>query len=181
VRNKTNNQQQSSFELPRPHKLILAGLCYAHTQDAPTICKSLLEVHARCTQVPRATATLPPTAAAQLQPYHVQRLLVTRQHRLYVSLAVRREYSPPGCSGSTSTTSYAATTHLPVARVLHQLCRAPRLLIVRIALALLRLCCASGRTVSMLDFSSVGHTGSRHAPDHCVSRHDYLSSGLHQL
>jgi hypothetical protein len=32
------------------------------------------------------------------------RLLITRPHELYLNLAVRREYSSPGCSGSTSTT-----------------------------------------------------------------------------
>jgi hypothetical protein len=34
---------------------------------------------------------------------------VIRPHGLYVNLAVCREYSSFGCSGSTSTTSYAAT------------------------------------------------------------------------
>jgi hypothetical protein len=141
-----------------------------------------------------------------------------------------------GRSGSTSTTSRVVTTHLPAARVIHQLRRVPRLLvvrpvtasrdattrrpdctgstapipcirthrlvarllvgrshwlsqcvyslrlatrllIVRIAPALLRLCRASGRTVSSLDFSSVGRTGSRRVPDHFVVRHDYLSRG----
>jgi hypothetical protein len=41
---------------------------------------------------------------------HVSRLLVTRPHRLYVSLAVRREYSSPDHSGSTSPMPYAAAT-----------------------------------------------------------------------
>jgi hypothetical protein len=58
---------------------------------------------------------------------------------------------------------------------------AARLLVVRIAPALLRLCRASGRTVSPLDFSTVGRTGSRHASGHCVSQCDYSSSGLHRL
>jgi hypothetical protein len=195
VRNKTNNQHQSSFEFPRPNKLILVGLCYAHTQDAPASCKSLLEVHTRCTQVPRATTTLLPTAAAKLQPCRVPRLLVARQHRLYVNLAVRREYSPPGCRGSTSTTPCAATTHLPVARGLHQLRRAQRLLISRshgfyINYVVRRDysspgCTGSTSTLSCvvvpLGFSSVSRTGSRRAPGHCVSRRDYSSSGLHQL
>jgi hypothetical protein len=56
-----------------------------------------------------------------------------------------------------------------------------RLLVVRIASALLRLCRASGRAVSPLDFSSDGRTGSRRASGHCVSRRDYSSSGLHRL
>jgi hypothetical protein len=68
-----------------------------------------------------------------------------------------REY---GCvaavrSGSASTTPCAATSHLPVAWVLHRLLHAPRLLVVRIAPTLLRLCRASRRVVSPLDFSSV--------------------------
>jgi hypothetical protein len=58
---------------------------------------------------------------------------------------------------------------------------AARLLTVRIALALLRLCRASGRVVSPLDFSSVGRTGSCRESGHCVSWRDYLPSGLHQL
>jgi hypothetical protein len=58
-------------------------------------------------------------------------------------------------SGSASTTPCTATTHLPVARVLHRLLHAPRLLIVRIALTLLCLCHASRRVVSPLDLSSV--------------------------
>jgi hypothetical protein len=43
---------------------------------------------------------------------------------------------------------------------------AARLLVVRIAQALLRLCRASGRAVSMLDFSSVGRIGSRRVLGH---------------
>jgi hypothetical protein len=43
---------------------------------------------------------------------HALRLLVTRPHRLYVNLVVRRKYSSHGRSGSTSTTPYAATTSL---------------------------------------------------------------------
>jgi hypothetical protein len=50
-----------------------------------------------------------------------------------------------------------------------------RLLVVRIAHALLRLCRASGRTVSTLDFSLVGRTGSRRVPGHSIVRCDYLS------
>jgi hypothetical protein len=54
---------------------------------------------------------------------------------------------------------------------------AARLLVVRIAPALLRLCRASGRVVSTLDFSSVGRTGSRRVPGHSVVHHDYPSRG----
>jgi hypothetical protein len=52
---------------------------------------------------------------------------------------------------------------------------AARLLVVQIAPALLRLCRASGRAVSMLDFSSVGRTSSRCVPSHSVVRCDYPS------
>jgi hypothetical protein len=88
--------------------------------------------------------------------------------------------------------SCAATTRLPVARALphalshrstsRRLCvrslrLAARLLVVRIAPALLRLCHASGRAVSTLDFLSVGRTGSRRVPGHSIVRRDYPSRG----
>jgi hypothetical protein len=52
-----------------------------------------------------------------------------------------------------------------------------RLLVVRIAPALLHLCRASGRAVSTPDFLSVGRTGSRRVPGHSVVRRDYPSHG----
>jgi hypothetical protein len=83
-------------------------------------------------------------------------------------------------SGSTSTT-LCATARLLVSR-LHWLLQCvrslrlvARLLVVRIAPALLHICRASGRTVSTLDFSSVGCTGSRRVPGHSVVCRDYLS------
>jgi hypothetical protein len=45
-----------------------------------------------------------------------------------------------------------------------------------VAPALLRLCLAFGRTVSPLDFLSVGRTSSRCARSHWISQLDYLSS-----
>jgi hypothetical protein len=54
---------------------------------------------------------------------------------------------------------------------------AARLLIVQIAPTLLRLCRASGRAVSTLDFSAVDRTSSRHVPGHSIVRHDYPSRG----
>jgi hypothetical protein len=51
-----------------------------------------------------------PVALALLQLRRALQLLVTGPHSLYVNLVVRREYSSPGHSGSTSTTSYAAVT-----------------------------------------------------------------------
>jgi hypothetical protein len=57
-----------------------------------------------------AATTRDPAAQALPQHCRAPRLLVTRPHRLYVNLAVRREYSSPSRSSSTSTTSYAAAT-----------------------------------------------------------------------
>jgi hypothetical protein len=62
---------------------------------------------------------------------HAPRLLVTRPHELYLNLAVRREYSSPCCSGSTSTLPCATTTRHSAARALRQPCRAPRVLVSR--------------------------------------------------
>jgi hypothetical protein len=76
-------------------------------------------------------ATLPPYAAALRQLLRAPRVLVSRSQRLYINYVVCRDYSSPSRMGSTSTTLCAATTHLPVARVLHQLRRAPQLLISR--------------------------------------------------
>jgi hypothetical protein len=135
--------------------------------------------------------------------------IVERHHQLCYDYAVRRDYSSPGHTSSTSTTLCAATTRRPDstgstapmlciqtrcldARLLvgrshwlspctRSLRPAARLLVVRIAPALLCLCYASGRAVSPLDFSSVSRTGSRRAPGHCVPRRDYSTSGLHRL
>jgi hypothetical protein len=63
--------------------------------------------------------------------YTAPRLLVTRPHGFYVNLAVRRDYSSPGRTGSTSTLPCAATTRHPAARALRQPCRAPRVLVSR--------------------------------------------------
>jgi hypothetical protein len=173
--------------------------------------------------------------------------VVVRSHLLYFNYVVRRDYSSPGRTGSTSTTSCAATTRLPVAWALPQPCHAlscrstsrrsvglaltvrpvtasrgattrrpdctsstvsmlciltrhlaarflvgrshwlsscirslrlaVRLLVVRIAPALLRLSRASGRVVSTLDFSSVSRTVSRRVPGHSIVRRDHPSRG----
>jgi hypothetical protein len=97
----------------------------------------------------------------------------------------------PNCTDTTAPMLCIPTRHL-AARLLvgrshwlsscvQTLRLAPRLLVVRIAPALLRLCRASGRTISPLNFSLVGRTSSRRVSGHCVSRRDYLSSGLHRL
>jgi hypothetical protein len=57
-----------------------------------------------------AASTHHPAARALPQPCRAPRLLVTRVHGLYINLFVRREYSSPGRSGSTSTKPYAAAT-----------------------------------------------------------------------
>jgi hypothetical protein len=103
-----------------------------------------------CTQV---RLHLLQATSSRRQLCRAPQLLVTRSHRLYLNLVVRREYLFPGRSGSTSTTPCSATTHLPVTRVLHQLHRAPRLLVSRLHGLYLNLvirCCAArlfvGRT-----------------------------------
>jgi hypothetical protein len=103
------------------------------------------------------------------------------------SYAVRRDYSSPDCTGSTSNFSCVVVPldFLLVDRTSSHRASSHGVLwhdyIIRIAWALLRLCRASGRVVSPLDFSSVGRTGSRCASGHCVLRRDYSSFGLHQL
>jgi hypothetical protein len=62
------------------------ALCYREPTRQAT--RSLLDVHRRCTRL----------------------RLRLRPHGLYVNLVVRREYSSPDHSGSTSTTPYAAAT-----------------------------------------------------------------------
>jgi hypothetical protein len=98
----------------------------------------------------------------------------------------RRDYSPSGLhrlyyayTVHPDAPSRSSTSHRSVALALtvHPLRLAARLLAVRIAPALLRLCRASGRAVSMLNFSSIGRIGSRGVPGHSVVRHDYPSRG----
>jgi hypothetical protein len=80
---------------------------------------------------PCAASTRLPATAALHQLRRASRLLVTRPHRLYVSLAVRREYSSPGHNDSTSTSPCVATTRHPAAQALRQPRRAPRVLVSR--------------------------------------------------
>jgi hypothetical protein len=97
----------------------------------------------------------------------------------------------PDCTSSTAPMLCIRTRRL-AARLLvgrshwllpcvRSLCLVARLFVVRIAPALLRLCCASGRAILPLDFSSVSRTGSHRAPGHYVSRRDYSLSGLHRF
>jgi hypothetical protein len=62
--------------------------------------RSLLDAHGRRT---RATTTRFTATPALLRSRCALRLLVTRPHGLYVNLAMRREYSSPGHTDSTST------------------------------------------------------------------------------
>jgi hypothetical protein len=122
----------------------------------------------------------------------------TSRRSLTLALAVRPVTASRGattrrtdCTGSTTPMPciqmrrLAARLLVGRSHWLSQCVRSPRLaarlLVVQIAPALLRLCRASRRAVSPLDFSSVGRTGSRRASGHCASRRDYSSSGLHRL
>jgi hypothetical protein len=80
---------------------------------------------------PCAATTRDPAARVLPQHCRAPRLLVSWPHRLYVSLAVRREYSSPGHNGSTSTSPCIPTTRHPAAQALRQPCRAPRVLVSR--------------------------------------------------
>jgi hypothetical protein len=57
--------------------------------------------------------------------------IIKRPHWPYINFVVRRDYSSPGRTGSTSTLSCAATTRHPTAQVLRQPQRAPRVLVSR--------------------------------------------------
>jgi hypothetical protein len=75
-----------------------------HVKEKQSIQYNYTDMHQR------STCCLVTSALHQLR--RAPRLLVTRPHRLYVSLAVRREYSSPGHIGSTSTSPCDATTRL---------------------------------------------------------------------
>jgi hypothetical protein len=65
------------------------------------------------TSIVSCAATTRHSAARALpQPCSAPRLLVTRLHTLYVNLAVRRDYSSPGRTRSTSTSSCTTSTRL---------------------------------------------------------------------
>jgi hypothetical protein len=152
-----------------------------------------------------SSSTTSPTMHVRV-PRHVARLVVDHApsrhsiscRSIALALAVRPVIASrgattrrPDCTGSTAPMPCIRTRHLAaqflvgrshlLSSCVWSLCLAARLLVVQITPALLRLCRASGRTVSLSDFSSVGRTGSRHASGHCVSQRDYSSSGLHRL
>jgi hypothetical protein len=163
---------------------------YASTTTSPLYAAALLRLHCTGTTstMPCAaatsscgctgsTSTLPCVATTHLLVasaiHHLcraPRLLVTQLHGLYLNLVMRRHAARLLVGRSHWLSPCTQSLRL-----------AARLLVVRITQALLPLCRASGRAVSPLDFLSVGHTGSRRASGHCVSRCDYSSSGLHRL
>jgi hypothetical protein len=103
-----------------------------------------------------------------------------RTRRLTARLLVGRSHWLLPCVRRLAARLLVGQSH-GLSSCVRSLCLAARLLVVRIAPALLHLCRASGRIVSPLDFSSVGRTGSHRASGHSFSRRDYSSSGLHRL
>jgi hypothetical protein len=86
--------------------------------------------HTKATRTQKSNATSSSTASTtRVQLHRTPRLLVTRLHGLHVNLAVHRDYSSPGHSGSTSTSPCTATTRHPAAQALRQPRRAPRVLV----------------------------------------------------
>jgi hypothetical protein len=144
-----------------------------------------------------AATTRLPVARALPQPCHAPSCRSTSRRSVALARAVRPVTTSrgattrrPDCTSSIAPMPCIRTCRLaarllvgrshwlpPCVRSLHL---AARLLVVRLAPALLRLCRASGRAVSPLDFLSVGRTSSRRVSGHCVSRRDYSSSGLHR-
>jgi hypothetical protein len=141
-----------------------------------------------------ATTTRLPVAQALPQSCHAPSCRSTSRRSVALALNVRPVTAShgattrrPDCTGSTAPMPCIRThrldARLPVSRshwlstCVQSLHHTARLLVVRIAPALLRLCLASGHTVSTLDSSSVGRTGSHRVPGHSVVRHDYPSRG----
>jgi hypothetical protein len=130
--------------------------CATRTHKAPTRIQNQLprqfkiitwctqNMHTRCTRdlahrhlAASTRVRLHRLPVAQALPPHrrAPRLLVIRPHGFYLSTAVRRDYSSPGRTGSTSTSPCAASTRFPAAAALHRLRRTPprrRLLGVRL-------------------------------------------------
>jgi hypothetical protein len=103
----------------------------------------------------------PTPRVARRRLHLAARLLVARAHRLYCVFVVH-----PNALFRRSTTHRSVTLALAVRPVTPSRGLATR---HPVAPALLRLCHASGRAVSPLNFSSVGCIGSRRAPGHSVS------------
>jgi hypothetical protein len=106
---------------------------YVRTTTSPLGCMNPCTT----TSTTPSTATMsPPSAAALLQLRRASWLPVSWLHRLYTSYTMCREYSSPGCTGSTSTVSCAS-----------------RLLVTRLHGLYLNLAVSH-------DYSSPGRTGS---------------------
>jgi hypothetical protein len=169
VRSWCTTQDWKQFTCRCPHQARDVGIkSKSATSKTP---RPLAQVHQRRTreQLPRlhrpavdysndaAAGSPSPAAVAPLQQHRAPWLLVSRSHGFYikyVDLAVRRDYSSPGRTGSTSTSPCAAATHLrphalyvdlvmrrdyssPAARALRQPRRAPRVLIITLPITIL--------------------------------------------
>jgi hypothetical protein len=120
------------------------GLCYPHMEMYPETSRPSLAAHARCTRdlvhqhlsaSTRVRLHCLPVAQALPQHRRAPQLVVIRPHEFYLNTVVRRDYSSPGRTGSTSTSPCAASTRLPAAAALHRLRHTPprrRLLGVRL-------------------------------------------------
>jgi hypothetical protein len=155
---------------------ISSSLCGNKNQ----ICAILLRAHKQATRkLPQESKIF---GLAHTQDVHEYNHIVEAAN--YTIPATTRR---PDCTGSTTPMPCIQmrrlATRLLVGRshwlspCVRSLRLAVRLLVVRLAPALLRLCRASGRAVSTLDFSSVGRTGSRRVPCHSIVRRDYPSRG----
>jgi hypothetical protein len=105
-------------------------LCYSHMEMYQETSRPSLAAHARCTRdlVHRHLAASTrvrlhrlPVAQALPQHHRAPRLLVIRPHGFYLNTAVRRDYSSPSRTGSTSTSPCAVSTRLSAAAALHRL------------------------------------------------------------
>jgi hypothetical protein len=119
----------------RSHQLYIS---YGMHRDCSSLSRSGSTSTTSCTVTTRLLV-----APALPHQHHALRLLLSRSHRLYINNTVRRDYSSPGRTsststtswhsdyssfvrfGSTSTTSCAVTTRLLVALALLQLHSAP--------------------------------------------------------
>jgi hypothetical protein len=101
----TSSLQSAYVKASRTKENFFLAMC-TH-QKLPRILRVLCSMHLKDV---RSYDYVNYVVPALHQLHCALRLLVTRLRGLYVNLAVRREYSSPGRSGSTSTTPYAAAT-----------------------------------------------------------------------
>jgi hypothetical protein len=110
----------------REKQIQFAQLCYSHTKKLSQDFKIIWLTHTKGYQLVSRPSLGPHRRCTRV------RLRCRRTQRLFVNYSVCREYLSLGRTDSTSTTLCAATTHLPVAWVLRELHRAPRLLVSRL-------------------------------------------------